>query len=68
MVCLEKLRQFDIYGHNAGLCAKSSDTAKLSSEVKFDCNGHYLAVSEYVKDDQRQQILAWDRGNLLGHV
>ncbi len=41
--CLEKPKQFDIHrsgSHTAGLCAKSSDTARISLEVKFDCNSH----------------------------
>jgi len=36
--CLEKWRQFDVCrrrSHTAGLCAKSSDTARISSEVKI---------------------------------
>ncbi len=37
MACLEKQRQFDVYcwSCTAGQCAKSSDTARISSEVKI---------------------------------
>ncbi len=43
IACLEKRRQFDIHrrgSHTAGLFAKSSDTARILSEVKFDRNSH----------------------------
>ncbi|MDQ9744994.1 hypothetical protein RFY98_00210, partial [Acinetobacter baumannii] len=29
-----------VVGEVTGLCATSSDTARISSEVKFDRNGH----------------------------
>ncbi len=43
IACLKKRRQFDIHRriiHTARLCTKTSDTARISSDVKFDHNSH----------------------------